>query len=76
VKVTRKDTAGKDVATGDIVVKDAATNNTTGKDAAVKEDKETFTVDVGKIFDKGDIEADLPVVSGDLIFVPDRLIRF
>jgi len=76
VKVTRKDTAGKDVAAGDIVVKDTATNNAAGKNAAVKDDIKSFTVDVGKIFDKGDIESDLPVEPGDLIFVPDRLIRF
>jgi protein involved in polysaccharide export with SLBB domain len=47
-----------------------------GKDAVSKEDKKTFVVDVGKIFDKGKIETDLTLEPGDLIFVPDRLFRF
>jgi protein involved in polysaccharide export with SLBB domain len=48
----------------------------TRKGATDKDDKKTFIVDVGKIFDKGKIETDLPLETGDLIFVPDRLIRF
>jgi protein involved in polysaccharide export with SLBB domain len=48
----------------------------TRKDATGKDDKKTFTVDVGEIFDKGKIETDLVLEPGDLIFVPDRLIRF
>ena len=67
VKVTRKDTTGKDVAAGDVVVKDTATNNAAGKNAAVKDDIKSFTVDVGKIFDKGDIESDLPGSIGTQI---------
>ena len=50
--------------------------HTTAKDVAGKDDKETFTVDVGEIFDKGKIETDLTLQNGDLIYVPDRLIRF
>ncbi len=46
------------------------------KAPAGKADKKTFTVDVGEIFDKGKIETDLILESGDLIYVPDRLIRF
>ena len=49
----------------------AADKAPTGKD-----DKKTFTVDVGEIFDKGKIETDLILEPGDLIYVPDRLIRF
>jgi protein involved in polysaccharide export with SLBB domain len=48
----------------------------TRKNALGKDDKKTFIVDVGEIFDKGRIESDLILESGDLIFVPDRLIRF
>jgi protein involved in polysaccharide export with SLBB domain len=66
VKVTRKDTTGKDTTGKEAMAKDA-----TGKD-----DKRTFTVDVGEIFDKGKIETDLTLEPGDLIYVPDRLIRF
>jgi ribosomal protein L16 Arg81 hydroxylase len=29
-----------------------------------------------QIFDKGKIETDLNLESGDLIYVPDRMIRF
>jgi len=71
VKVTRKDAAGKDTAGKEATAKDAG-----AKDAAGKDDKKTFTVDVGEIFDKGKIETDLTLEPGDLIFVPDRLIRF
>jgi protein involved in polysaccharide export with SLBB domain len=41
-----------------------------------REDKKTFVVDVGEIFDKGKVDSDLTVEPGDLIYVPDRLIRF
>ena len=44
--------------------------------AAAKDDKTTFIVDVGEIFDKGKIETDLTLEPGDLIYVPERLIRF
>jgi ribosomal protein L16 Arg81 hydroxylase len=33
-------------------------------------------VDVGEIFDKGKVETDLVLEPGDLIYTPDRLIRF
>ncbi len=39
-------------------------------------DKQSFVVDVGQIFDKGKMENDLPLEPGDLILVPERLIRF
>jgi polysaccharide export outer membrane protein len=39
-------------------------------------DKETLVVDVGQIFDEGKTEKDVPLKPGDLIYVPERLIRF
>jgi protein involved in polysaccharide export with SLBB domain len=48
----------------------------TRKGVGDKSDKETFIVNVGEIFDQGKVESDLPLQSGDLIYVPDRLIRF
>jgi len=48
----------------------------TRKDPSNGEDKKTFVVDVAEIFDKGKIESDLVLEPGDLIFVPDRLVRF
>ncbi|HUD47641.1 MAG TPA: polysaccharide biosynthesis/export family protein [Candidatus Baltobacteraceae bacterium] len=48
----------------------------TRKDSTGKEDKKTFIVDVGEIFDEGKIETDLVLEPGDLVCVPDRLIRF
>jgi protein involved in polysaccharide export with SLBB domain len=38
--------------------------------------KKTFTVNVARVFEKGRTEDDLPVQPGDLIFVPERMIRF
>jgi protein involved in polysaccharide export with SLBB domain len=80
VKVTRKDFTGKDAVASDAVANDSTTNVATqtalAKTATGKDDKKTFIVDVGEIFDKGKIEADLTLESGDLIYVPDRLIRF
>ncbi len=38
--------------------------------------KQTFSVDVSQIFDKGKVELDLPLEPGDLILVPERLVRF
>ena len=35
-----------------------------------------FTVNVSQIFEKGKTENDLPLQPGDLIFVPERMIRF
>jgi protein involved in polysaccharide export with SLBB domain len=39
-------------------------------------EKQTFVVDVSQIFDQGKTEKDLPLRPGDLIYVPDRMIRF
>jgi protein involved in polysaccharide export with SLBB domain len=44
--------------------------------AAGATDKQSFMVDVGQIFDKGKIENDVTLEPGDLIFVPERTIRF
>jgi hypothetical protein len=80
VKVTRKgatakDTTATDPTAKDATAKDIAAKDATGKDATAKDDKETFIIDVGEILDKGKIESDLILESGDLIHVPDRLIR-
>lgn len=40
------------------------------------QDKKTFVVDVGQIFDKGKVELDLVLEADDLIFIPERLVRF
>ncbi len=37
---------------------------------------ETLIVDVGEIFDKGRTENDVTVKPGDLIYIPERMIRF
>jgi len=39
-------------------------------------DKVTLVVDVGRIFDKGKTENDVALKSGDLIYIPERTIRF
>lgn len=36
----------------------------------------TITVDVGRIFDKGKTELDLPLEPDDLILIPERVVRF
>ena len=46
------------------------------KTPRAKEDKKTFIIDVGEIFDKGKIESDMTLEPGDLIYIPGRLIRF
>ena len=38
--------------------------------------KTNFTVNVTQVFEKGKTENDLPLLPGDLIFVPERMIRF
>ena len=38
--------------------------------------KKTFTVNVARVFEKGKTEDDLVLRPGDLIFVPERMIRF
>lgn len=40
------------------------------------DDKQTFTVNVAQIFEKGKTEQDLNLQPGDLIFIPERMIRF
>ena len=37
---------------------------------------ETFTINVGKVLERGTTESDLPLEAGDLIFVPEKLVRF
>ena len=39
-------------------------------------DTKTYTVDVQKIFDEGKVNLDMPLEPGDLIVVPERLVRF
>jgi protein involved in polysaccharide export with SLBB domain len=39
-------------------------------------EKQTFTVDVAQILDKGKTEQDVPLLPGDLVVIPERLIRF
>jgi len=39
-------------------------------------DKQTFIVDVYGILENGQTQDDLPLLPGDLIFVPERMIRF
>jgi polysaccharide export outer membrane protein len=48
----------------------------TREDGAGKADKVTLVVDVGQIFDEGKTEKDVPLKSGDLIYIPERLVRF
>jgi polysaccharide export outer membrane protein len=48
----------------------------TRKPSGADSEKRTFSVDVGEIFDKGKTELDRPLEPGDLIYVPERLIRF
>jgi polysaccharide export outer membrane protein len=38
--------------------------------------EKTFTVNVSRVFEKGKTEDDLALQPGDLIYVPERLIRF
>lgn len=39
-------------------------------------DTKTFVVDVALILEKGKIDRDLPLEPGDLVLIPERLIRF
>jgi len=41
-----------------------------------KSDKVTSVVDVGRIFDEGKTEKDVPLKPGDLIYIPERLLRY
>jgi protein involved in polysaccharide export with SLBB domain len=76
VKVTRKGATTKEATAKDDTTKNATPKDATVRDVTAKDDKETFIVDVGEILDKGKIETDLPLESGDMISVPERLIRF
>jgi len=40
------------------------------------DEKQTFTVNVAQIFEKGKTEQDVTLLPGDLIFIPERMIRF
>jgi polysaccharide export outer membrane protein len=48
----------------------------TRKDAAAGAVNKTFTVNVKNILENGKSDADLPLQAGDLIYVPERLVRF
>lgn len=48
----------------------------TRKPPAGTVEKQTFVVDVAQIFEKGKVELDLSLEPGDLVLVPERLIRF
>jgi polysaccharide biosynthesis/export protein len=48
----------------------------TRKTAPGSNEQQTFVVDVGEIFAKGRVEKDLSLQPGDLILIPERLIRF
>lgn len=48
----------------------------TRQGSAGESDKVTLVVDVGQIFDKGKTEKDVALKSGDLIYIPERMIRF
>jgi polysaccharide export outer membrane protein len=48
----------------------------TRKTGAADGADQTFTVDVAEILEKGRSSADLPLLPGDLIYIPERLIRF
>jgi protein involved in polysaccharide export with SLBB domain len=48
----------------------------TRQGGAGESDKVTLVVDVGQIFDKGKIENDVALKPGDLIYIPERMIRF
>ena len=48
----------------------------TRQESTGKSDKVTLVVDVGQIFDKGKTEKDVALKSGDLIYIPERMIRF
>jgi protein involved in polysaccharide export with SLBB domain len=48
----------------------------TRKGAGAGGQDQVLTVDVAEILEKGKTESDLPLEAGDLIYVPERLIRF
>jgi len=48
----------------------------TRKVGSSESDNKTFLVDVAQVFEKGKTERDLPLEPGDIILVPERMIRF
>jgi protein involved in polysaccharide export with SLBB domain len=48
----------------------------TRKTPAGRLEKKTLLVDVAQIFDKGKVELDVALEPGDLVLVPERLVRF
>jgi protein involved in polysaccharide export with SLBB domain len=48
----------------------------TRKSGPGEADNKTFVVDVAQILDKGKTDRDLPLEPGDLVIIPERLIRF
>jgi ribosomal protein L16 Arg81 hydroxylase len=38
--------------------------------------EQSFLVDVAEILERGRVDRDLPLEPGDLIYIPERLIRF
>ncbi len=40
------------------------------------DDKKTFIVDVSRVLEDGQTQDDLPLLPGDLVFVPERMVRF
>jgi protein involved in polysaccharide export with SLBB domain len=48
----------------------------TREGGAGKSEKETLVVDVGQIYDEGKTEKDVALNPGDLIYIPQRLVRF
>lgn len=39
-------------------------------------EKKFFTIDVSRILEKGETDEDLPLQPGDMIYIPERVIRF
>lgn len=48
----------------------------TRKGSTPQSPEQTLTVNVGDILEKGRIDSDLTLEPGDLIFIPERLVRF
>jgi polysaccharide export outer membrane protein len=48
----------------------------TRKGSTPQAPEQTLTVNVGDILEKGRIDSDLTLEAGDLIFIPERLVRF
>ena len=48
----------------------------TRKSAVPGQEDETFAVNVAEILEKGKTDTDMPLEPGDLIYVPEKVIRF